>query len=81
MKVKEIKEKAKIFYNKHYDTIWRAIDLGLVMVIAGECAYIGHAVGYRKCYNDYNALLIDKNPDAFLEVQKTLLEVTKDMKK
>lgn len=73
MKVKEIKEKAKYFCAKHYDAISTVIIVGSSVAIAAAYASLGYQIGYQRCFDDYNALLIAQNPDAFLEVQKTIV--------
>lgn len=80
MKVKEIKEKIDDFCDRHYDAICTAIAWGIPIAIAGAYATLGYKVGYRRCYDDYNALLIAQNPDAFLEVQKTIVAYNQNKK-
>ena len=80
MKVKEIKEKVKCFCVKHYDAISGIVICGSAIAIAGTYASLGYKIGYRKCYDDYSALLIAQNPDAFLEVQKTLVAYNQNKK-
>lgn len=80
MKVKEIKEKVKYFCVKHYDAISMVVISGSAIAIAGAYANLGYRIGYRRCYDDYNALLIAQNPDAFLEVQKTIVAYNQNKK-
>ena len=80
MKVEEIKEKVKYFCVKHYDAISTAIIVGGSIAIAAAYANAGYRVGYRRCFDDYNALLIAQNPDAFLEVQKAIVTYNQNKK-
>lgn len=80
MKVKDIKERCKYFCIRHYDAISTMIICGSAIAIAGAYANLGYRVGYRKCFDDYSALLIAQNPDAFLEVQKTLVAYNQNKK-
>lgn len=80
MKVKKIKERCKYFCIRHYDAISTVVICGGAIAIAGVYATLGYKLGYRKCYDDYSALLIAQNPDAFLEVQKTLVAYNQNKK-
>ena len=80
MKVKEIREKVKYFCVKHYDAVSTVVICGSAIAIAWTYASLGYKIGYRRCFDDYNALLIAQNPDAFLEVQKAIVTYNQNKK-
>ena len=80
MKVKEIKEKFTKFCNDHQELVDAVVIMAPYVLVAGVWFSAGKSVGYRRCYNDYNALLIAQNPDAFLEAQKAIIKYNQNKK-
>ena len=77
MKVKEIKEKAWDFFEKHETGIGIAVDLFYGAAVGGLCAVIGWRKGFCDGANAIGRVLFDVDPDAYVKVTKHLQETAK----